>query len=355
MKKVLFVLSILFISLSSIESKAQGCGGGGTGEVIGVFGFIQPQWNYYINGDNQNKGEFTFNRARLGVQGAIPYDIEYYLVAELSGFKNAAQTVHLLDAYVSYTRFGKWAKITMGQFKTPFGLEQSSACHSLYTVNRSEFVNQLAGPQRDLGLLISGGHDSLGVSYSLGFMNGSGMNVTDDNTNKHVVARVVVNPFNNFLKVGASFRAGKINPTDPEEDFNDIYRLGADAQISYKNLLIQSEVIFGQDVLNSASRVPVYGGCGGIVGYETKTAGTYYKSGAMVMASYKTNFGIEPVVKFDTFDPDHVSVGVRKNYLTFGLNYYVNDYSRIQINYVTVQESVAVKNDMIMVQLQAKF
>jgi len=48
-----------------------------------VTGFIQPQFNYYINGRMQmarasTKMSFTFNRARLGVVGSIPYDIDYY-------------------------------------------------------------------------------------------------------------------------------------------------------------------------------------------------------------------------------------------------------------------------------------
>jgi len=47
--------------------------------------------------------------------------------------------------------------------------------------------------------------------------------------------------------------------------------------------------------------------------------------------------------------------GKRTNYTTIGINYYVNDYSRVQVNYVNVAESAGVMNDMIMVQLQAKF
>ena len=41
--------------------------------------------------------------------------------------------------------------------------------------------------------------------------------------------------------------------------------------------------------------------------------------------------------------------------ITAGINYYVNDYSRVQINYVNVSEDTPVDNDMIMVQFQAKF
>jgi hypothetical protein len=358
MNKTKISLAILMLFVLSTFSYSQGCASGG-GDLIGVTGFIQPQFNYNLNGtdaagNNLNTNSFTFNRARIGVVGSIPYDIDYYVMFEMSPFKNSTMQPHLLDGYVSYTRFGKWAKLTLGQFKSPFGLEQNTACSGLYTVNRSEAVNQLAGPQRDLGLLISGGHDSLYVKYSIGLMNGTGMNVDDDNNNKNIVGRVVLNPFENF-HIGGSFKVGKINPTLSTEKLNDIYRFAGEIQYKFQDLLIQGEYIYGIDELYSTSKVPVYGGCGGIVGFDTKQPGNYAKSGIWAMASYMTPWNLEPVVKFDTWNSDHDTVGKRTNYITCGLNYYVNDYSRIQINYVNVAESNPVVNDMIMVQLQAKF
>ena len=359
MKKIKYLFAAA-LAMFSMNAYSQGCmEGGSSGDLIGVTGFIQPQFNYYINGKDANgqslnKNEFTFNRARLGVVGLIPYDIDYYFAVEYSGFSNSENKVHLLDGYVSYTRFAKWAKITVGQFKSPFSLEQNTACSGLYTVNRSEVVSQLAGPQRDLGLVVSGGHDSLKFSYSVGLMNGSGMNNHDDNNNKNIVGRIVAGPFKG-LKIGGSFKAGGINPTDPTEKLNNIYRFAAEAQFSWKSLLIQGEYIYGQDKLFSASRIPIYGGCGGIIGYETKQPGTYHKDGAWIIASYKTKFNIEPVLKFDTWNSDKDSRFSRVNTYTIGVNYYINDYTRLQINYANLKESREILNDMVMVQIQAKF
>ncbi len=72
------------------------------------------------------------------------------------------------------------------------------------------------------------------------------------------------------------------------------------------------------------------------------------------MATYK-KWNLQPVVKFDTWDPDHDVVTEWRNYITVGLNYNINDYSRVMINYVNVSEGIPVDNDMIMLQLQAKF
>jgi phosphate-selective porin len=358
MNSIKFIFAFAMTFAVSLSAYSQGCMGGG-GSVVGVHGFIQPQFNYNLNGTdaggaNLDYNNFTFNRARIGVLGEIPYDIEYYFFIEASSFKSAAKTPHLLDAYVSYTRFGAWAKISLGQFKSPFSLEQNTSCSGLYTVNRSEVVNQLAGPQRDLGVLISGGNDTTFVQYSIGVMNGAGMNIVDDNVNKNIVSRVVLRPLN-FLSIGGNFRMGKINPTDLSEELNDILRYGAELEFKYNNVLFQAEYIVGVDKLYSASRVPIYGGCGGIVGYDTKQPGTYSKGGFMVMAAYLTKWNVEPVVKFDSWNSDQDVTDATVNYLTFGLNYYVNDYSRVQVNYVNVSESNPVMNDLIMVQLQAKF
>jgi len=352
------ILIITILAFASTYSFSQGCMGGG-GDVVGVHGFIQPQFNYNLNGtdasgNSLDDNSFSFNRARIGVVGEIPYDIEYYFFIEASSFKSQAKLPHLLDAYVTYTRFGKYAKISLGQFKSPFGLEQNTSCSGLYTINRTEATSQLSGPQRDLGVLVAGGDKESLLNYSVGIMNGSGMNDSDDNNNKHVLGRVVVKPLE-FLSVGGSFRYGKINPTDMAQPLNEIMRYAGELHFEHNGIVVQAEYLQGQDELFSASRIPIYGGCGGIVGFDTKQPGTYTKSGLMVMAAYLTPWNIQPVVKFDYWNSDHSVSNATTNYLTFGINYYVNDYSRVMVNYVNVQESNPVTNDMIMVQLQAKF
>ena len=87
-----------------------------------------------------------------------------------------------------------------------------------------------------------------------------------------------------------------------------------------------------------------------------KTEGTYEKSGYAAMLAYKTPWNLEPVVKYDNWDPDMGTKGDSRNNLTFGINYFVNDYSRVQINYIhTMEETNPTDNDMLIIQLQAKF
>lgn len=127
-----------------------------------VIGFIQPQYEYNfletsLTGKNQDESSFYFNRARLGVTGNTPYDFSYYFLMEFSPTLNGARESRapfLLDAFVSYNRFAPYAKISLGQFKSPFGLEALTACHKLYTINRSDVAIQTQGLFRDQGIML---------------------------------------------------------------------------------------------------------------------------------------------------------------------------------------------------------
>ena len=96
MNKLKILLAIIFLSTLPYLSYSQGCASGG-GNLIGVTGFIQPQYNFNLNGSDAagnslNTNSFTFNRARIGVVGSIPYDIDYYVMLEFSSFKTPAKT-----------------------------------------------------------------------------------------------------------------------------------------------------------------------------------------------------------------------------------------------------------------------
>lgn len=86
----------------------------------------------------------------------------------------------------------------------------------------------------------------------------------------------------------------------------------------------------------------------------------------MVMAMYMTEWDLQPVFKYDYFDPDmnidkenygyaEINNYARTN-MTYGINYFFNDWTRLQINYIMKQEEFeSFDNDQILVQLQVKF
>jgi phosphate-selective porin OprO/OprP len=373
MKKTLSIL-IIFTLFVFVRSNGQGCmepasSSGG----VSVIGYIQPEAKIGFNGNNadgtsKNDMSFYFRRMRLGVTGVIPYDFSYYVMAEFSTFQNGP---YLLDAFVTYNRFKPWIKVSMGQFKKPFGLELgSTGCQDLYTIYRSKVVNEITSPDRDLGIMVSGstgpkkffGLEKENVfSYSLSITNGTGKNTMDIDRAKDVIGRVVVSPYD-WISVGGSYQFGKQkNPDVTVKDMDTRMRYGFDVSLRKYNFILQSEYVFGQD---EGSKL-VGGGCGAT---PELVLGNFKSNGYYAQLMFNTKWKLMPVVKYETYDSDidkkdYDHSAYRTSTFTFGMNYYANDWVRLQLNYLYNIETSSstnianyneVPNDMLLFQIQVK-
>ncbi|MCK5703584.1 MAG: hypothetical protein KAI29_20645, partial [Cyclobacteriaceae bacterium] len=267
----------------------------------------------------------------------------------------------LMDAFVSYNRF-KNMRIALGSFKYQFGRELSMPCHGLYTINRSKMVDELTanlnGGNRDIGLMLLGGSDTTFFTYSASITNGTGMFQTDNNLldTYSLNGRVTIQPLKG-LYFGASARTTQSPPeAEGVEDDDTKLRYGFDAQYSFKNFTLLGEYIHGKDEGSYTEG----GGCGGDA--VTKT-GTNNANGFYVMAVYRTNSNFEPVYKIESYetiksDGGDVPTNVEESSIcqTFGLNYYPNDWTRLQLNYIYRAElPKEINNDMLLLQLQVRF
>jgi phosphate-selective porin len=342
------LLSLFFIGIAllvPVSSNAQGCMEGGSDEGVNVICFIQPQFDWLdINDSNNSQASFGFNRARLGVTGSVPYDFSYYFMMEFSPRFDDAP--YMLDGFITYTRFGDPAKFTFGQFKQPFSLERNMPCHALYTVNRSMVVEQLA-MDRDMGFMFFGDYKKK-VSYNLAVMNGTGLGAIDDNNAKDWVGRVVVTPITG-VDIGGGFRYGTSAPSvvDAEDDTHT--RGGLDLAVTYNEFKFFAEYIYGKDEGSYTEG----GGCGGP---GDIVEGSKKRNGMYAMLVWSTKWNLEPVYKYEFFEEDmDLSDNTRHGH-TFGLNYYPNDWTRLQINYLRCIEDFrpALRNDKLLVQMQIK-
>lgn len=343
MKKIFFLAIAVLLGISG--AKAQGCATPKSAEGVNVFGFLQTQYDYLMY--DEPESNFGFNRARIGAMGNIPYDFSYYVLLETSPFKKDGPKAYLLDAFITYNRFS-FASASVGSFKVPFGLELSTPCNSLHTINRSKVVNELTSPDRDMGVMLLGGSDTTLVRYSLALTNGSGLLLKDPDTYKDVVGRVVLQPAK-WINFGGSFKLGKSKNTDPTLGDNTYKRFGGELELEYSKFLVQSEFIYGED----NGSYTVGGGCGG----DPQTVqGSIKRSGMFVMALYNTPWNLQPVIKYENYNADLDKADNIEQITTFGINYFFNEWVRLQVNYeYAAEKAKEIKNDKIMVQLQAKF
>lgn len=376
MKKI--VLSLLAVCALGISSSfSQGCMEASSStagpQVIGYVQFenLTDLLGSDALGNDLTKNSFAFRRARLGVTGAIPYNFSYYVMTELSPTLGGP---YILDAFLSWKAANSYLKVSAGQFKSSFGLELSTPCQSLFTYDRSLVVNELASPFRDQGIMLSGSSDSIHIlglkkpnifSWSLAFTNGTGLNNMDNNTSKDIIGRLVFAPFN-FIQLGGSYHQGEQKNPDPTVTKADVLtRYGADVQLKASfgkfGFISQSEYIYAKD---DGSKM-VGGGCGAT---PEVVIGSFERSGYYSQLMIQTPWKIEPVVKFQSYDPnskidDTDPNEYKKDTWIFGFNYYVNDWTRIQMNYLYNTENSSAtdpshynefENDMLVLQLQFK-
>ena len=342
----ILTLAILIIWTSVNVISAQGCMEASSDEGVSIVGYIQPQWEYYQTPDGSDANSFTFNRARIAAVGNIPYDVSYFFMVDFSKFKSGP---YLLDAFVSYTRYD-WAKITFGQFKSPISLEQNTPCQSLHTIYRSKVVDELAGPQRDLGAMLFGGTADSKLHYYLAVMNDYQKNYEDDNKHKSLKGRVTYSPLD-FLQIGGSFGYGQTqNDSDVDSLMNIKKRFGGELQLTFGNFLFQGEYIWADD----SGPYTTGGGCDGAP-IEHHTGGVT-RCGFFAQAMYKTSWNLQPVFKFENYDADNSIDNNSETIMTYGINYFLNDWTRVQLNYrYRAEQGTEIPNDQVVLQVQVRF
>lgn len=346
MKIKIYILLVITILFQLNLTYAQGCDGDdpvtdkdGTAPKVKIFGYLQTQYDYTFNDINENT--LKFKRARIGVRGNIDNDFSYYFMLEASPFIGGVGSAYLMDAFVTYHKYN-WAKISAGSFKQPFGLEVNTPCNNLTTIDRSIVSDQLVAPQRDFGLIILGGNKYTKFNYAVALMNGRGLNVVDNNSKKDIIGRVSYKLFD-FMTIGGSFRYGYPNNND---DTRTTY--GAEMALKLNNFKIQGEYIYDEGDYNRAAG----GGCGS----EPVELGEK-RDGAYIMVSYDTKWKVQPVFKYEYFDPniDVKKIGYQEM-MTIGANYFINDKVRIQLNYQAhIETYINVDNDMLLAQIQIKW
>ena len=160
------------------------------GRVASNFLFVEP-------GTTQNDTE-TIDRARLGVDASF---YEYFRVRLENDFTSRSG---LRDAFIAI-RPAPEANVQLGQFKVPFSHEELRSKRYIDFVERAAVVNSTVNPSRDIGAMLYGRLGGDLLQYQLAGMNGAGQNRHDDNSDKDVVARLVLAP---LADVGPSFLRG---------------------------------------------------------------------------------------------------------------------------------------------------
>ena len=277
-----------------------------------------PKISGYLQmGYESQSGSNTFylKRLRLSAAGDISSKVDYKIQFEFSG------TAKVIDAYFRYKPF-KELNFQFGEFKLPFSMESTD-----YVPHKMEFIDYplpvrkllnyadicgISGSGRDIGAQVYGSALDFGghkvLHYNLGVFNGNGINVKDNNPQKNVVARVVLEPLQG-LKFAGSLMLGHYG----KEHFQrDRYSVGA----SYDNnlLYVKGEYLIGR----TAGLDP------------DKTLGSY-GYWATIGAKLGENKCWLPALKFESFTMDKDDSDTRQNNLCAAITWVPVQIGKFQL------------------------
>ena len=200
-------------------------------QFVNLSGFIQGEYDWLDDGTNGNttgSSSFYVRRFRFTVSGDLykgkAGKLDYRAYFDLARIKNGSNPNPILDMWIRYQPVKEFG-IQFGQFKNPITFEASISPSKYDFIDFSYAVSNLAKMSsndvaglnvtaRDAGFQLFGGfihRDGYSIlNYNIGLVNGSGINVKDNNKSKDIFARLTVKPTIDFA-IAAYYQWGEAN------------------------------------------------------------------------------------------------------------------------------------------------
>ena len=199
-------------------------------QYVNLSGFIQGEYDWLDDGTNGNttgSSSFYIRRLRFTVSGDLykgkAGKLDYRAYFDLARIKKDNPNP-ILDMWIRYQPVKEFG-IQFGQFKNPITFEASISPSKYDFIDFSYAVSNLAKMSsndvaglnvtaRDAGFQLFGGfihRDGYSIlNYNVGLVNGSGINVKDNNKSKDIFARLTVKPTIDFA-IAAYYQWGEAN------------------------------------------------------------------------------------------------------------------------------------------------
>jgi phosphate-selective porin OprO/OprP len=294
-------------------------------------------------------------RRRVGVEGRIGRFVDFQVEYEISAKE-------WRDVYLDYRQF-KPVQVQAGTFKVPLGLEETTSVTKLDFIYRSSTSSRLA-PGRDLGVMVHGKVLKNRVGYEAGIFTRDGDNarpakITRVTGEQTAAARLVFEPFHGSkreiskLRVGVAATSAALPVGLPgvraKTAFgasffdSDIFvhgrrqRTGFEAQWRPGPVKVQAEYIRLTDERREQA---IDGGdLSPLVARGWYISGTYRRGPIEAGSRFETlSFGDTTGNSDASSSPRaELVLGNADRAITFGVNWYVNRWVRIQANLIREQ------------------
>ena len=137
--------------------------------------------------------QFDIARLRVTLSGGVYKPWLRYSFQFEAGRTSGEGSSKIKDALVEFRPVGRNYRISAGQFKVPFGLQQLTSSGRLQFADRA-ITDSKFNPSRDMGAMVSGTAANRKLGYDVGLFNGSGESVRQNNRSHLWAARVAFAP-----------------------------------------------------------------------------------------------------------------------------------------------------------------
>jgi phosphate-selective porin OprO/OprP len=301
------------------------------------------------------KDDADVARKRVALEGRVGRMVDYQIEYEIGARE-------WRDVYVDYRQF-KPAQVQAGAFKVPFGLEETTSITKLDFVYRSRISSRLA-PGRARGVMLHGKLLNSRLGYEGGIFTGDGDNalsskITRVSGGRTVATRVVIEPFHKSkreiadIQFGAAATLAEVPLGLPGIRARTVFgasffdsdvwvqgrrqRTGLEARWKPGPVTVQAEYIRLSDQRREQA---VDGGdLAPLVAHGWYVSGSYRRGPIEAASRFETlSFGdTSGHPEASTSRRAEVVLGNSDRALTFGVNYYVNRWVKIQANLIREQ------------------
>jgi len=300
------------------------------------------------------KDRFRLRRARITLTGDFLEDFDFKIEGDFEqsdGLSPATRTGFSgTDIFVNWHHYPE-ANIRVGQWKTPFGLENLTSDAQIFTIERSLATGAII-PERQIGVMLWGKpltniapEQKDLVTYYTGIFNGNGRNVNNNDNNEFMyVSRLELLPFKGrlfgqdaSLKLGGDyFYSRDQTGTNIAPTLN--LRVNADGSLTSYTLAnpdtrhafsFDAWLKIGPfDLIAEYLHEKVRGR--GVPTFAEFSPNGFYVQGSYFLIPKK----LQAVVKYESFDPDQVANDNIQS-ITGGLNYYIKgDGIKLMADYI---------------------
>ena len=357
-------------------------------------GYVQANARWFPNtsGDT-GVSSFYLRRVRPIIEGTMFKYFDYRIMPDFGGTGGTTITTSIQDAYADVKYF-PYARFRAGKFKEPFSLERLQSGADLLFIERS--ISNALAPNRDVGFMLHGDVFGNGLlEYQLGIFNGvvdGGSTDGDANSDKDFAGRFFVHPFVttdwDFAKsFGVGFAGTYGNDSDDPIDgtrvrtdgLSTIYRIASGTVGNGIHSRWSPQFYYYWGPFGMMGEYIWSNQAGKLTDEEdgTTTKGRFTNDGGFLQASWVLtgeDASYKRVVPLDNFDPVNGRWGafeaaVRASTVglgsaafdnglasrsssvtnatayTVGLNWYLNNAFRFQLNYTRTVFSDLIKID----------